>query len=121
MALEIKGLSSSLAEAKMAIAIARRATTDVGTAARTLAMNAHDVKRQLEKHNSDLLFEVGTLGNSPPPEEQRPEPPLLSLKVFTDDAAEKKKVDDITADLFHQPGAGGGAAGGAADDLEKSS
>jgi hypothetical protein len=66
MAIEIKGLGSTVQRARDAINSARRASTDLETAAGAFAVDADEITGQIKKHHTDLLFEAQTLGNSPP-------------------------------------------------------
>jgi predicted nucleic acid-binding Zn-ribbon protein len=71
--IEIKGLAGAVQEAKDAIKAARGATADLSTTARALALEAADVKEQLQEARDDLKFEASTLGNSSG-SEQKSEP-----------------------------------------------
>jgi len=66
MAIEIKGLGATVQRARDAINSARRASTDLETAAGAFAADADEITGQIKKHHTDLLFEAQTLGNSPP-------------------------------------------------------
>lgn len=68
--MEIKGLSQKVGDARKAINDARRASTDLGTAAAAFAADADEITTQIKKHHEDLKFEAETLGNSGGPSAQ---------------------------------------------------
>lgn len=67
MTIEIKGLGATVQRARDAINSARRASTDLETAAGAFATDADAITAEIKKNHDDLLFEAQTLGNSPPP------------------------------------------------------
>lgn len=72
--IEIKGLASSIADAKRGIAEVRGASANLNVSSAALVAELNDVTAQLESARSDLKFEAATLGNSPPEERLSEEP-----------------------------------------------
>lgn len=68
--IEIKGLASSVANARKGISEVRAAATSLNVESAALVNEMNDIKDQVAQHRKDLRFEAETLGNGAPDEEQ---------------------------------------------------
>ena len=73
MPIEIKGLREGIESTRQLIRDARNSSSGLSDSIRELNKNMAEAKKQIDQANSDLVFEMTQLGNSPPnePEEKK--------------------------------------------------